>query len=466
MLCPIGTNSLTLVIQLYCATFQPAIYFGHIFAARPPLSTADVEPLLLDIATLEGPARSIASAAGDLGRHLHPATLRAVAELLRTINCYYSNLIEGHDTHPISIERAMREEFSPDRATRNLQLEARAHIEVQRLVESRLAAKPATNVCSTDFLRFLHREFYERLPDELRIVRHPRGDREETVIPGELRRHDVRVGDHVAPPVERLEPLLARFAEVYDPARFAVPSSARDRPGVSPPPGEIEQWHALAVLGAAHHRVLWIHPFGDGNGRVARLMTDAYLQRAGVGGHGLWTVSRGLARTHLQYRQALATADQARLHDLDGRGARSARGLDQFCRYFLDVCADQVAYMGEMLEINGFVGRFMGYCRAREAGLIAGPLAAEVPVRRGPGRPRVRFRPQATALLEAVLLGGPMARGDVAPRTGLSERTARRMVSELLADGLLASASARAPLELRIPAHAARFVLPALYERF
>ncbi len=43
------------------------------------------------------------------------------------MNCYYSNLIEGHDTHPVDIERALRHDYSDDPRTRNLQLEAAAH---------------------------------------------------------------------------------------------------------------------------------------------------------------------------------------------------------------------------------------------------------------------------------------------------------------------------------------------------
>jgi hypothetical protein len=39
-------------------------------------------------------------------RHSLPASLLAsLASLVRSVNCYYSNLIEGHDTHPIDIER-------------------------------------------------------------------------------------------------------------------------------------------------------------------------------------------------------------------------------------------------------------------------------------------------------------------------------------------------------------------------
>ncbi|HEX2717845.1 MAG TPA: Fic family protein [Gemmatimonadaceae bacterium] len=409
---------------------------------------ADLEPLLPDFASLQAPARAVIARAQDVGRHLHPATLDAITELLRTINCYYSNLIEGHDTHPVDIERALAGELSRDPRTRDLQIEARAHIEVQRLIEARLATEPGLNVCSAEFLKWVHRAFYERLPDAYRIVRNPAATREERVVPGELRRYDVRVGDHIAPSHLELDELLARFAEAYEPATM-LREDRGDR--------------ALAALGAAHHRLLWIHPFGDGNGRVTRLMTDAYLRRIGVGAHGLWTVSRGLARTRDRYKEMLANADQRRWNDYDGRGERSARALDQFCAFFLEICADQVAYMSTLLAVDRLRDRFSAYCRARASGMLAAPGAEHLPLRPRRGRPPTAFRAEATRLLLTLFAQGPVRREDVEEIAGLADRTARRMVSSLLGEGLIASASQRAPLVLRFPAHVAPYVFPGLY---
>jgi Fic family protein len=410
-----------------------------------------MEPLLPDLDLLGPRASSVALAAGEVGRHVHPATLGAVAALLRTINCYYSNLIEGHDTHPVHIERAMAGDLSPVPAMRDLQLEARAHIETQCAIEARLEEEAELNPCDALFLRWVHEEFYRRLPSDLAVVRNPDGSREERVVPGQFRSYDVRIGDHVAPAAGDLDALLRRFADQYDPARFLAAGA--------------QPVDALATLGAAHHRLLWIHPFGDGNGRVARLMTDAYLRRIGVGAHGLWTVSRGLARTRGRYKQMLANADQPRWNDLDGRGSLSLRGLNQFCEYFLDVCADQVAFMSQLLAIDGLVERFTTYCRARETGVLPGPesRSANQGSRSSRGRPRLVFRPEASRLLRTMLSQGSVRREDVEEITGLTDRTARRLVSDLTAEGFITSHTTRAPLRLRFPAHAAPYVFPGLY---
>ncbi len=76
-----------------------------------------------------------------------------------------------------------------------------------------------------------------------------------------------------------------------------------------------------SILGvaAAHHRLLWIHPFLDGNGRVARLMSHATMLDTLETG-AIWSVARGLARNVNEYKRHLAACDAERHNDFDGRG--------------------------------------------------------------------------------------------------------------------------------------------------
>jgi hypothetical protein len=80
-------------------------------------------------------AVELAAHAAGFRRSLPEGVLTALADLVRAMNCYYSNLIEGHDTHPVDIERALNEDYNANSDRRNLQLEARAHIAVQRWVD-------------------------------------------------------------------------------------------------------------------------------------------------------------------------------------------------------------------------------------------------------------------------------------------------------------------------------------------
>lgn len=330
-------------------------------------------------------ALAVVEAAARLGGALHPVTAGAIADFLRPANSYYSNLIEGHDTHPLAIAQALREEYAPDSRNRSLQLEARAHVAVHaRLPE--LLADAGGNPYTEGFWQALHRAFYEHLPDEFRWAETVEGVRLK-VRAGELRTGEVRVGRHVAPAAEALPAFLRRLAEGY-------------RPGSEP-----NRLARVVAIAAAHHRLAWVHPFLDGNGRVGRLFSDAAFRAEGLDAGGLWSMSRGLARREQAYKHALAAADAQRLNDYDGRGNLSEKRLGAFCQFFLEVALDQVQYMGRVLAIDGMLGRLRG-------------LVDLLVIKR-------RWRPEAYYVLEAVFLKGSVARGEVERLTGLSDKTAK-----------------------------------------
>src|SRR5882757_11046710 len=79
-------------------------------------------------AALTDLALDLAQKSAGFRRSLPESLLASLADLVRSMNCYYSNLIEGHDTHPIDIERALKDDYSQDPKKRDLQVEAKAHI--------------------------------------------------------------------------------------------------------------------------------------------------------------------------------------------------------------------------------------------------------------------------------------------------------------------------------------------------
>lgn len=81
-------------------------------------------------------ALELSQKAAGFRRSLPPSLLASLADLVRATNCYYSNLIEGHDTHPVDIERALKDDYSQDARKRDLQMEAKAHIAVQKWIDS------------------------------------------------------------------------------------------------------------------------------------------------------------------------------------------------------------------------------------------------------------------------------------------------------------------------------------------
>lgn len=382
-----------------------------------------LEPLVLSQGSYHRPALGdlaveLAQAASGFRRSLPDGVMTALADLVRSMNCYYSNLIEGHDTHPVDIERALREDYSADARKRNLQLEAKAHIAVQKWIDDGGLAGRATSV---DGIIEAHRRFCELLPDDLLWIEHPQSKEKLPVVPGGLREHDVEVGRHVAPSPGAIPRFLKRFEEIYS---------------------ETGKSEAILATAAAHHRLLWIHPFLDGNGRVARLMSYATLLEVLDTG-GVWSIARGLARNEQSYKQHLIACDALRRNDLDGRGHLSEEALADFTRYFLQTCLDQVRFMEELVQPDKLRTRIKLWADEEIA-------SNSLPK-------------QAGTVLEAILYRGELSRGDVSGLLGTSERTGRRVVSALIDYGVVTARTMKSPLRIGFPAKLASRWMPGLF---
>src|SRR5437773_8028475 len=150
---------------------------------------------------------------------VHPRVQTSMGDLVRSMNCYYSNLIEGHDTHPRDIDRALAKDYAKEPRRRALQLEAFAHIEVQKRIDEDEEEK--ADPTSTQYVLWLHREFCERLPEELLRVEDPNTHKRIRVRPGVMREGEVVVGRHVPPSARALPDFMARFEEAYSSSRLS-----------------------------------------------------------------------------------------------------------------------------------------------------------------------------------------------------------------------------------------------------
>ena len=386
-------------------------------------SVSAMEPLLIGEGSryrgmLTDLAIDLAQKSAGFRHSLPESLLASLAELVRAMNCYYSNLIEGHYTHPIDIERALKSEYSNDPRKRDLQLEARAHIAVQKWIdEGGLKGRAAT----APGIRDIHRRFCELLPDDLLWVEDPKTKERVRVVAGELRGKDVRVGEHVAISPGAVPRFLDRFELVYC---------------------RLNKTDSIVGAAAAHHRLLWIHPFVDGNGRVARLMSHGMLLDTLDTG-AVWSVARGLARNVDSYKRYLAACDLPRRNDLDGRGNLSEESLAAFTEFFLRTCIDQVEFMQSLMQPDRLRARILVWAEE------------EIRLKNLP--------PRSGNVLEAILYRGELPRGDVPGIIGTADRQASRVVSALLERGVLTSDSTRAPLRLVFPATLASRWMPGLF---
>ena len=374
-------------------------------------SDARMEPLLTK-------AHDLSRAATLLAGTRVPPELRT---LLRSMNSYYTNRIEGQHTRPHEIEQALRKDFSQDAVLAAKQRLAVAHIEAESALEQRYAGlEGARALYSVDAVQVLHGELFGRLPSSDLVTAE-----NEPIAPGALRQREVRVGQHVAPAWASVPQFLARWAACYSGVRG----------------GEA----ALVAMACAHQRLGWVHPFVDGNGRVMRLHTHTLLSALGYTG-GLWSPLRGFARSTEQYYALLADADSPRRGDLDGRGNLSEQALVAWADYVLGVCQDQVGFMTDMLDFKTLKARI-------EACLVFEATVEKSGVRQESLR----------GLHYLFLSGEEMARGDFKSMLGMSDRGATDALGALVRRGLLVSDSPQGKVRFGLPQHALRFLFPRLW---
>ena len=362
-----------------------------------------MEPLIPEDSTkkLESLAVELIEKASRLSGTLNPITRSAIGDFLRPMNSYYSNLIEGHDTHPLDIEKALNKEFSDDKEKRNLQIEARAHIKVHKMMTEEMEKFPsAKHPYSSEYLKEVHKRFYEYLPEDLKKAKSKDGKFSE-VIPGEFRILEVQVGRHFGPESTHLESFMKRFEEVYSPILDSNKLKIR----------------RVISIAASHHRLAWIHPFLDGNGRVVRLFSDANFIYENLDASGLWSISRGLARSNSEYKAHLANADLKRYDDYDGRGNLSNKMLVKFCEYFLETAIDQVDYMYEVIDVSNMLNRIEKF--------------ADLMIL------REKIRPEAKYILVDIFLKGKISKSEAIRLTNSSDKTLKLITDPLFEMGLL-----------------------------
>lgn len=358
-------------------------------------------------------------ALGLAGRS-QPGALEDVRLLLRAMNSYYTNKIEGQHMLPLEIERALKNDYSTDADKARRQRLALAHMETERALEERWAQWPAGQVWSPAMVTEIHQDLFARIPPADRTL-------EEGVVlePGGLRDRNVSVGIHAAPSHAAIPAMLERWAGFYGKVRR----------------GEMQ----ILAMAASHHRLAWIHPFRDGNGRVARLHTHLVLGKLGLT-NGLWSALRGFARTQETYYARLAAADEGRKGDLDGRGNLSEGALIEWMKYAIETCIDQVGFMERLLDLEGMRDRIAA-CLSFEENVV-----------------KEGVRTDALRALHYLFASqSSLERSEFKALLPLGDRLATAQVTALLKRGLLATDSPHGRVRFGAPQHALRFYFPNLW---
>jgi len=387
---------------------------------------SQMEPLLpgeFKIAPLLERASDLIRNADRLAGWSAAGTLPGLRQLLRSMNSYYSNKIEGQHTLPLEIEQALRNDYAKDADKARRQRLALAHMATELQLESLCSQWHHERVWRPQTIGEIHQDLFARLPLTDRVQR--TGNKTITLEPGQWRQSEVSVGRHAAPAAKSLLDFLAHWSQTYGQARR----------------GEMQ----VVAMAASHHRLAWIHPFLDGNGRVARLHSHLVLSHMGLT-NGLWSPLRGFARSQDAYYAQLAAADEPRAGDLDGRGNLTEAGLLTWIHYVIETCIDQVGFMTQLLSLEGMKDRIAA-CLNYEEQVVKQGVRTEA----------------LRALHYLFSTQTDLDRADFKAMLGLGDRLATAQVSALLARGLLLTDSPYGKLRFGVPQHALRFYFPHLW---
>lgn len=396
-----------------------------------PLLPIDNDELIDD--ELLKMAEDLCVKSGSLEAAYPPQILNGIRNLLRIVNSYYSNKIESEGTHPFEIEKASHKVFTGDTKHQQLQKLSLVHIGVQKWIEDLLKEGNGVMPFTRNFICDVHRKFYSH--DDMKPfldVQTVSGSTDKSsilkMIPGEFRDRPVFVGGHAAPEFTLIPTLFNMYEAAY---------------GTNTPATRVKK----VIYGlASHHRLTWIHPFLDGNGRTSRLVLDGIFTGIQLEGYGLWNISRGLARNTDAYKKYLAYADMERQGDRDGRGSLSIKGLKSYIKFMLKIALDQVEYMGEVLRLQTLSQRVENYVKFSQQGMYPNEVLPKY----------------SEFLLKELLMVGEMPRGKVQDVIHASERTARKLIKDLVRMNYLESDTPTGAIRIKFNAHFASVIFPNL----
>lgn len=317
-------------------------------------------------------------------------------------------------------------------------LELLAHLEAQ--IKAKTSSAEVDSITSRDRIKSIHQSFYEGLPNEMLVVRNKDGGiaLDESgepikVTPGEFRDRDVLVGQHIPPEFKNIPGYMKWIEEIFS----------------------LKKIHGTTrVIAAAglHHRLTWIHPFLDGNGRAIRLVTDCYMRSAGFGGYGLWSITRGFGRDTSSYYKALSQADMQRQGSSDGKGILSDKGLLYFTKYFIDTALDQVRFFTDLLEPRKLGIRVDYYFEMRAKGGLPDADGKKLPI----------LKITARDIYRLLLEKGAMGRSAICQHLDKGEQTLRPIIKQMDEEGLI-SAKPKQDIEVKLSTTAVEFLFPQIW---
>ena len=338
---------------------------------------------------------------------------KPLVEFTRELNSYYSNLIEGHKTRLIEIEQALKypNEYEKGKIPDNDVV--LAHIDLQKWIDNGNLKGCATTVNN---IKAIHRKFFEYLPEEALTIKYDNSNKVEIMIPGEFRNSFAHVGEFIAIKPDSIPEFMRRFDQVYS---------------------NLDKMNSLISIAVAHHRFLLIHPFPDGNGRVARLLTQKMLQDS-LKIEPIWSLSRGLSLKKREYFSLLNQCNSIRRGGSDGTGNLSEEAMHKITNFFFDVCLSQIHFVKENIEPKLLFKRIKQWCNEENL-------------------PKMSF-----CVLKTLANEGRLKKSKIKEKIKFSKGQYKKTIAALQDEGVVISEHKNGPFELKITYSIAQNWIPKL----
>jgi len=334
-------------------------------------------------------ALEISRQSSKLGGILHPITRKAILKLFNQIDSYYSALVDGQPLSLLDIQNAVKKQYDNDPQKRKNQKESINHIEIINSIRTILKSNPSKKICHMNFINWLCSAFHQNPLDPHLLMQNSHFK-------------DYSIGS-----------LLHIFEETFDPDKFNM-------------------LQKIMAMSASHYCLLKFHPFLHNNPAIVRLFSVAFVNKIGIDGEGLWSLSRGFAN-HRFYNSNFFKEQEM----------SSSAALTKHCEFFLEMVLAQIDFSRNILEPKNFEKRMTQYVDDLDK--------------------RGELPPQTANLLIAALLQGEINREEIPHITGLSEDSARNLVSKCLEKELLSAENPKATVVLKFPVEVVEYYFPNLY---
>lgn len=243
-----------------------------------------------------------------LGGSTHPRLFFQLKRIFHTMESLGSARIEGnHTTIAEFIESKLEKHQTEDENIKEIQnLE-----EAMDFIDKTVDEYPLNNA----FIRELHKRVVNNLPPKVEGDDHP----------GEYRKHNIKISGayHIPPDYTQVSDYMEELNRFVD---------NKDLPK-----------YDLLKTALTHHRFVWIHPFGNGNGRVVRLITYAQLVKSG------FNVDVG----RIVNPTAIFCSDKEKYYFLLSKADSGIKGdLLDWCKYVLTGLKKEIEKIDHLLDYD------------------------------------------------------------------------------------------------------------------